>query len=56
MIRPAARAAILLFTGLAAARPAPPEVAAAILDPLRRLSEPLGTRIVAERGVGVIRP
>jgi poly-gamma-glutamate synthesis protein (capsule biosynthesis protein) len=37
-------------------RPAEPGAAAAILDRLRRLSEPLGTRIAVENGIGVIRP
>jgi poly-gamma-glutamate synthesis protein (capsule biosynthesis protein) len=37
-------------------RPAESQAGAAILDRLRRLSEPFGTRIAVEKGVGVIRP
>src|SRR5436309_11236683 len=37
-------------------RLAPPEVARTILERLQRLSQPFGTRIAIEQGVGVIRP
>jgi hypothetical protein len=37
-------------------RIATPEVATTILERLQRLSEPFGTRIAIEQGVGVIRP
>ena len=37
-------------------RPAPPEVARQILATLARLSEPYGTKIAVEGGIGVIRP
>jgi poly-gamma-glutamate synthesis protein (capsule biosynthesis protein) len=37
-------------------RLASPEVAAEILDRLRKLSEPYGTKILMENGVGIIRP
>jgi poly-gamma-glutamate synthesis protein (capsule biosynthesis protein) len=37
-------------------RLATPEVARTILERLQRLSQPLGTRIAIEQGVGVIRP
>ena len=36
-------------------RPATPEVARTILERLQRLSQPFGTRIAIEQGVGVIR-
>jgi poly-gamma-glutamate synthesis protein (capsule biosynthesis protein) len=37
-------------------RLAAPEVARTILERLQRLSQPFGTRIAIEQGVGVIRP
>jgi poly-gamma-glutamate synthesis protein (capsule biosynthesis protein) len=37
-------------------RPAEPEVARTILERLQRLSQPFGTRISIEQGIGVIRP
>ena len=37
-------------------RLATPEVARTILERLQRLSQPFGTRIAVEQGVGVIRP
>ena len=37
-------------------RLATPEVARTILERLQRLSQPFGTRIAIEQGVGVIRP
>ena len=37
-------------------RPATAEVARTILERLQRLSQPFGTRIAIEQGVGVIRP
>ena len=35
---------------------AAPDVAKTILERMQRLSQPLGTRIAIEQGVGVIRP
>jgi hypothetical protein len=37
-------------------RLASPEIAKVILERLQRLSQPFGTRIAIEQGVGVIRP
>jgi poly-gamma-glutamate synthesis protein (capsule biosynthesis protein) len=37
-------------------RLATPEVARTILERLQRLSQPFGTRIAVEQGIGVIRP
>jgi len=37
-------------------RPAPPEVAQKILERLQRLSQPFGTKVSVEQGIGVIRP
>ena len=37
-------------------RPATPEVGRTILERMQRLSQPFGTRIAIEQGVGVIRP
>ncbi len=37
-------------------KPASPDVAKTILERLQRLSQPFGTRIAIQDGVGVIRP
>ena len=37
-------------------RPAPPSIARTILERLQRLSQPFGTQIAIEQGIGVIRP